>query len=513
MEPGCEVRCDDRAEPQPHPDRAGADNEETAAEPQHDRNRKCRRHQAARGGVPDSLVAQPEPLVGDTAAAHAENEQCDQRQRAGILDRFRNELGRRPEGGAGIKAPGLIDRVEGEAGGQGRGHDRSQIDGHRAPAQDLQQHDQTADVGGGTGQQEDERRSRAQTLERQRRRNRCRRRGTGIERNPEDQHQDQRGDAAAPDALEQLGRYRDGGDRGEDDPKDQPIADVVEQLDKGKSDDAPGGDDRRPARILAAVGSGPRLVGVDVDVAVIADLVGNRGLAGCRICGLAPRDAEKVRGKAGGDRRHHPGDRPEHGHDRVGERVGQADAVHPGFRGGDEERDRRPRGRSELPQTQRGRQRAARAQGQRRANHRPPEDGLYPAGPDETRKQSFGHEDGERAGKQEAEDQEDRGLLQDLPDLPEHAGQKTDHLDPLRRTGRDRDQARSPTELPASPGAGRAPRRRYFCRRFTSAGIFCSRRRPPNTVGRRHSTHRCGRSPRAVRPRRTCRSRSPASTS
>jgi hypothetical protein len=357
MEPRYEVRRDDAAEPQPHPDFAGTDNEEATADPERHRDGKCRRHQASRGeeiaGQPDCFVPEPDPFVRHAGAPHAEDEHADKGQRAGILDGVRNELRRRPEGGAGVEAPDVIDRVEGEAGGQRQRKNRRQINGRRASAQDLQQHDEAADVGGRPGQKEDERRSRAQALERQRRRHGRGRRGAGVKRNAEDQHQHHRGDTSAPDALEQFGRERNRDDRGEDDAEDEPIADIVEQLDEAVADDAPGGIYCGGAPMRTVVGCRSQTWGV-----VVAVIVNFRddGLVGRRIfstwrqqpgSGVAwTRDTEKVRGEAGCNGRRHPGDRPEHGHDRVREGVGEADAVDPGFWGGDEECDRCSRGGS-----------------------------------------------------------------------------------------------------------------------------------------------------------------------
>ena len=76
----------------------------------------------------------------------------------------------------------------------------------------------------------------------------------------------------------------------------------------------------------------------------------------------APRYTKQVREDAGGDGSKDPGNRPKHGHQRVGQRVGQADAVGPGFRGCDQKGDCRPRRRPFLAQTKSRRQHAARAQ-------------------------------------------------------------------------------------------------------------------------------------------------------
>ena len=143
------------------------------------------------------------------------------------------------------------------------------------------------------------------------------------------------------------------------------------------------------------------------------------------------RGAEQIRGEPGGNRRCHPGDGAEHGHDRVGQRVGQADAVDPGFRRRDEERDGGARRRSLLAQPERCWQDAAGAQGYGRADDRSPEHGLDLSSPDQPGQQPARHEDPEHPGEQEAEEEEDRSLFQDFPGLPKDAEQIADHNGPL----------------------------------------------------------------------------------
>ena len=146
-----------------------------------------------------------------------------------------------------------------------------------------------------------------------------------------------------------------------------------------------------------------------------------------RLGRLRARGAEQIRGEPGGNRRCHPGDGAEHGHDRVGQRVGQADAVDPGFRRRDEERDGGARRRSLLAQPERCWQDSAGAQGYGRADDRSPEHGLDLSSPDQPGQQPARHEDPEDSGEQEAEEEEDRSLFQYFPGLPKDAEQKADH--------------------------------------------------------------------------------------
>src|SRR4029077_12054341 len=110
---------------------------------------------------------------------------------------------------------------------------------------------------------------------------------------------------------------------------------------------------------------------------------------------------------------------------------GQADAVDPGFRRRDEERDGGARRRSLLAQPERCWQDAAGAQGYGRADDRSPEHGLDLSSPNQPGQQPARHENPNHPGEQEAEEEEDRSLLQDFPGLPKDAEQKADHHGPV----------------------------------------------------------------------------------
>ena len=134
----------------------------------------------------------------------------------------------------------------------------------------------------------------------------------------------------------------------------------------------------------------------------------------------------------GRDRRGHRGERPEDRHDRVHQRVGEADRIDPGLGRRDQERDRRPLGRALAPEAQRGRQHAAGAERQRRADHRPPEHRADLAGAEETHQGPRRHHHREDAREREAEQQEDCGFLDDPPGLDRDLEQEVDHRRPLR---------------------------------------------------------------------------------
>ena len=178
MQSRLEIRRDDPAEAQLHADFTRSDGEDAAAKPQQQRN-DCRPPgEAARGNAQTDRVgdpvAQPEPLFGNARAPHADDQERRKQHRAGGFDRVGDEIGGSPEGQAGINSPGLIERVESKAGGEGHDRDGGEVDAHGPHAEDLQQHHETADIGGRTGEQKHQRGARAQTLECQRRRHRRR---------------------------------------------------------------------------------------------------------------------------------------------------------------------------------------------------------------------------------------------------------------------------------------------------------------------------------------------------
>ena len=179
------------------------------------------------------------------------------------------------------------------------------------------------------------------------------------------------------------------------------------------------------------------------------------------------RGAEQICGEAGGNRRCNPGDGAEHGHERVGQRVGQADTVDPGFRRRDQERHGGARRRPFLAQPKRCWQDAAGAQGQWRAEDRPPEHRLDLSGPDEPGEQPARHQDRKHPGEQEAEEEEDRSVFQDSPGFPKDSEQKVDHHSPVFEAvgGRMvRSQPLCPAAAPCADTAAARPR--YFGRYF-----------------------------------------------
>ena len=106
----------------------------------------------------------------------------------------------------------------------------------------------------------------------------------------------------------------------------------------------------------------------------------------------------------------------------------------PGLRGGDEEGNGCAAGRALTAQSKRGRDYAAGAKRQRNPDHRGPEHRLYLAGAEEPGEKALGDEDGKRPGDQEAEQQEDGRLLQDLPDFEQDLEQNVDHAEPLKES-------------------------------------------------------------------------------
>ena len=71
----------------------------------------------------------------------------------GILNNVRHELGRGPEGQLGVDPPGLIQRVEGETGGERHDDDGNEVDAHRPQPRTFMQDHETADIRGRAGEQ------------------------------------------------------------------------------------------------------------------------------------------------------------------------------------------------------------------------------------------------------------------------------------------------------------------------------------------------------------------------
>jgi hypothetical protein len=143
--------------------------------------------------------------------------------------------------------------------------------------------------------------------------------------------------------------------------------------------------------------------------------------------GGALRHSEQVGQDAGDNRGQYSGDGTKHRHQRIGKRVGQADAVDPGLRCRDEEGHRRSRRSPFSAQADRRRQHAAGAQWQRRAKHRSPQHRLELAGTNEPSQQPARYEHCEHAGHQKADKQIDRSLLHDRPEGLQHGEKEIDH--------------------------------------------------------------------------------------
>ena len=140
-----------------------------------------------------------------------------------------------------------------------------------------------------------------------------------------------------------------------------------------------------------------------------------------------PALAEEVGREPGADRRDHRRQRPEDGDDRVHQRVAEADRIDPGLGRRDQEGDGRPLGCPLAPEPERGRQHAAGAERQRHAQRRRPEHRSDLAGAEEPHQGPGRHHDREHAREREAEQQEDRGFLQDPPGLDADLEQEIDH--------------------------------------------------------------------------------------
>ena len=243
VQPRLEIRCQDPAEPQPHADLAGPDCEEAAPEPEDRRAGGGCEPKTTRGnddsGQLRGSVAEPDPFVWNVRPAHAEDQQAGEQHGASFLDEVRHESGGRPECRAWVEPPGVVNRIEGETRGERHDDDRGQIGSHCVAAQNLQQHDEAADVRGRPGEKENENGAWAQAFESQRGRHGRRAGSASVKRDAQDEHQHHRGDSAAPHPVKQLRWNCDDGDSGQNDTQNEPPAHVVEQLDEAVTDDAP----------------------------------------------------------------------------------------------------------------------------------------------------------------------------------------------------------------------------------------------------------------------------------
>ena len=100
----------------------------------------------------------------------------------------------------------MIDPIEGVPGEHAHHEDDRQVDRHHPAPHDLQEHDEGAEVRGGPGQQEDEGGAGADALEHERGCEGRRGGGTRVDRDPEREHQQHRGQVVE---RRQLGRLTD----------------------------------------------------------------------------------------------------------------------------------------------------------------------------------------------------------------------------------------------------------------------------------------------------------------
>ena len=435
-----ERRRDDLSEAGAHADFAGLDSDKAAAHVEYGRYRRGRACQPGRRqpqtGQPREPVPQPEPFRRHRRAPHAEREQNDKQQRARHFERIRKEGGGCAEGRPGIQSPGLVYPVKRKAGQQGDDDDRPEIDRHDSGAEEFREQHHAADVGGGSDQEKHQRRAGVKALHHQRGGHR---RGLGradVDRNADEQHHQHGYQFVIQVALEEYGRQRGRDKRGQHDPQHDPVAGVVQQLAERVTIDPLQG---VPCPCTAAFHGRRRRRPGDVIVGVRMDDVrtmrtrrlridpgGRKMRAIFRAVRIFSR-TEQIGEKTGCNRGHHRRDRTEHGDDRIHQRVGQADRIGAGFRRGDEECHGCP-GRGALPpQAQRGRHDTARAQRQRRADRRGPQHRLHLADAEQFREQLFRNAYGQHAGDEKSEKQEDGGLLENVPGLPQQSQKEFGH--------------------------------------------------------------------------------------
>ena len=436
VQPGPEVTIDDPAKPRADPDLAGVNGEEAAAEIQNDDGDRQRgpdpRSGQAHAHPRREPVAHADPFLGHRGTPEASREQGQQHHRRGDLYRLGHEARRLSEGRHGVDLPRPIDPVEHVAGGQGHDGDRREIDRHHPEPKEFQQHDDGADVRGRAREQEHQRGARAQALENEGGRDGGGGRGAGVDGDPDDEHRQHGEEAAAEVTLDHRRGKQHRHQRSEDHAEHEPVRGLVEQIAEAIREDLPHGG--------ARAGEAGRAVALERPMRLRS---GSRRLRNLRRAGAVgglrghgqALDAQEVRGDAGRHAGHERRDGPEHGHDRVHERVAQRDRVDPDLRCGDEEGDRGAGSRALTREAERGGQNAAGAERQRRANGRRPQDRADLAAAEEPLQQRRGHEDGEDPGEDEPEQQEEGGLHQDRPGLGGHLEQELRHARHRRQEG------------------------------------------------------------------------------
>ena len=407
-------------------------------------------------------VTHADPLLGYRGTPEASGEQGQQHHRGHDLHRLGHEARGLPEGRHGVDLPRPVDPVDRIAGQQGHPGDRHEIDRHHPDSEELQKHDDGADVRGRARQQEHQRGPGTQALQHQRRRDRGGGRSTRVHRDADGEHGQHRDEAAAEDtrSITEAGmQHRD--QRGEEHAEHEPVRGLVEQVAEAIGEDP-------PARWRAGWRSGAAVVleqRMEPGRAASAPTAPARSapLGSSRALGWA-LDAQEVRGDAGRHARHERRDGPEHGHDRVHERVAQRDRVDPDLRSGDEERDGGAPGRAAARQTDRGGDDAARAERQRRADGRSPQDRANLAAAEEPLEQGRRHEDGEDAREDEPRRRrKDASLRWSTPRRPPGGGSPSCGAPAAAKAG----------SRPSGPASGNAngpcDSRRYFGKYFLSS--------------------------------------------
>ncbi len=261
MQAGRDGRVDDAAEARPEPDLAHPHRVEAAPE--------IEGAQRDRGGAPEALgrhpharqdrrpVAQPDPLRGHGGPPEAHEQEADHDERRGDVDPVGNVLGGPPEARGGVQLPAPVDPVEGVPGAEAQDRDGRQVDQHHPAPQELQEHDERAQVGGGAREEEHERGTRAQALQHERRRDRRRRRRARVDRDPEQEHQQHRAEPAAEVALDHRGREQDRDERRQADAEGEPVRGLVEEVAEGVGGDLPPAGEPRAERRLLVHGRVP----------------------------------------------------------------------------------------------------------------------------------------------------------------------------------------------------------------------------------------------------------------
>src|SRR2546421_11715107 len=196
----------------------------------------------------------------------------------------------------------------------------------------------------------------------------------------------------------------------------EPVRGLVEEVAEGvRGDPPPAGEPRAQRRrpVLGPVPLGLRRPG-------------GPGLGGLGL-GPPPRRAPQIRREPRHDRRDDRDERADGGDEGIHEGPAHRDRVDAGLGRGDEERDGGALARALPHEPERGGQHTAGTEGNRHADDRSPEHGLDPAGAEEAHEDARRHDDGEHARDGEAEQQEERGFLEDGPGLPADLEEEVDH--------------------------------------------------------------------------------------